>query len=94
MSTFALELDKIKTGTAPVMLEPALNAFGSMLLIAKSDDEPGIHEWVSKTRAQMLPEERFRHTLVMIGFHHTVQTVPLCILSGTAPRCRRRWLLS
>jgi len=73
MSPFAIELEKIKTGNSLVLLEPALNAFGSMLLIAKSDDEPGIHEWVTKTRAQMLPEERFRHTLVMIGFHHTVQ---------------------
>src|SRR5215216_357355 len=73
MSPFAIELEKINSHTPVVMLEPALNAFGSMLLIAKSEDEPGIHEWVTKTRAQMLPEERFRHTLVMIGFHHAIQ---------------------
>jgi DNA-binding transcriptional ArsR family regulator len=72
MSPFALNLEKTKTETSLVMIEPALNAFGSMLLISKADDEPGIHEWVSKTRAHMSSEEQFRHKLVMIGFHHTI----------------------
>jgi DNA-binding transcriptional ArsR family regulator len=72
MSPFALNLEKIKLGNSLVMLEPALNAFGSMLLISKGEDEPGIHEWVTKTRLQMSSEERFRHKLVIIGFHHTI----------------------
>ena len=38
----------------------------------KGEDEPGIHEWVTKTRAQMSNEERFRHKLVTIGFHYSI----------------------
>jgi DNA-binding transcriptional ArsR family regulator len=72
MAPFALDLEKTKTGTSLVRIEPALNAFGSMLLIAKADDEPGFHEWVTKTRLQMSSEERFRHKLVTIGFHYAI----------------------
>lgn len=72
MSPFALNLEKTKIETSLVMIEPALNAFGSMLLVAKAEDEPGIHEWVTKTRLQMSPEERFRHKLVTIGFHYAI----------------------
>jgi ArsR family transcriptional regulator len=73
MSPFALNLEKTRTENSLVAIEPALNAFGSMLLISKAEDEPGIHEWVAKTRGQMSSEERFRHKLVIIGFHHAVQ---------------------
>ena len=72
MSPFAINLEKTKTDHSLVMIEPALNAFGSMLLISKSEDEPGIHEWVTKTRAQMSSEERSRHKLVTIGFHYSI----------------------
>jgi DNA-binding transcriptional ArsR family regulator len=72
MSPFALNLEKAKIGNSVVMLEPALNAFGSLFLVAHAEDEPGIHEWVTKTRMQMSSEERFRHKLVTIGFHYTV----------------------
>src|SRR5512141_1910376 len=72
MAPFALNLEKAKTETSIVMIEPALNAFGSMLLISKAEEEPGIHEWVTKTRLQMSSEERFRHKLVMIGFHYAI----------------------
>ena len=73
MSPFALELEKIQAETSLVMLEPALNAFGTMLLVSSQEDDPGIHEWVAKTRAAMSTEERFRHKLVTIGFHYSVQ---------------------
>jgi ArsR family transcriptional regulator len=43
-----------------------------MLLISKAEDEPGIHEWVTRTRQQMSSEERFRHKLVTIGFHYSI----------------------
>jgi ArsR family transcriptional regulator len=43
-----------------------------MLLISKDEDNPGIHEWVPKTRAQMTSEELFRHKLVTIGFHYSI----------------------
>jgi DNA-binding transcriptional ArsR family regulator len=72
MSPFALNLEKAKIGNSVVMLEPALNAFGSLFLVAHAEDEPGIHEWVTKTRMQMSSEERFRHKLVTIGFHYSV----------------------
>jgi ArsR family transcriptional regulator len=72
MAPFALDLEKTKIQSSLVRLEPALNAFGSMVLVAKSEDEPGFHEWVTKTRSQMSGEERFRHKLVMIGFHYAI----------------------
>lgn len=72
MAPFALDLEKARVKSSLVSLEPALNAFGSMLLVAHAEDEPGIHEWVAKTRLQMSAEERFRHKLVIIGFHYSV----------------------
>jgi ArsR family transcriptional regulator len=72
MAPFALNLEKTRAENTLVKIEPALNAFGSMLLISKSEDEPGIHEWVTKTRLQMSIEERFRHKLVTIGFHYSI----------------------
>ncbi|HET9910716.1 MAG TPA: metalloregulator ArsR/SmtB family transcription factor [Anaerolineales bacterium] len=72
MAPFALNLEKAKTKNSLVVIEPALNAFVSMLLISKAEDEPGIHEWVTKTRLQMSSEERFRHKLVTIGFHYSI----------------------
>jgi ArsR family transcriptional regulator len=72
MSPFALNLEKTQTRSSLVMIEPAINAFGSMVLISKGEDEPGIHEWVPKTRAKMSPEELFRHKLVTIGFHYSI----------------------
>ena len=72
MSPFALNLEKTRTERSLVIIEPALNAFGSMVLISRAADEPGIHEWVTKTRAQMSGEELFRHKLVTIGFHYSI----------------------
>jgi DNA-binding transcriptional ArsR family regulator len=72
MAPFAIELEKIRTPKKLIDLEPALNSFGSMLLVAAEEEEPGIHEWVMKTRAKMSAEERGRHKLVMIGFHYAV----------------------
>ena len=71
MSPFAINLEKTRTENSLVRIEPALNAFGSMLLVAHEDD-PGIHEWIGKTRAQMSTEEKTRHNLVMIGLHYAV----------------------
>jgi ArsR family transcriptional regulator len=72
MAPFALDLEITKIKSSLVRIEPALNAFGSMLLVAKGEDEPGFHEWVTKTRSQMSSEERFRHKLVTIGFHYAI----------------------
>ena len=35
MSPFALNLEKTRTENSLVMIEPAINAFGSMLLLSK-----------------------------------------------------------
>ena len=72
MAPFAIDLEKTKTQSSLVRLEPGLNAFGSMLLLAADEDEPGIHEWVTKTRARMSAGERARHKLVMIGLHYAI----------------------
>ncbi|HET8564142.1 MAG TPA: hypothetical protein VFM35_09750, partial [Candidatus Binatia bacterium] len=102
MSPFAIDLEKTRTQNALVMLEPALNGFQSMLLISKAEDDPGIHEWVTKTRLQMSAEERFRHKLVTIGFHYAIlpQTpgvtfeTYLSHLDSTAPSEFRKRLLN
>jgi DNA-binding transcriptional ArsR family regulator len=67
-----IDLEKTKTQLSLVMLEPGLNAFGSMVLLSAHEDEPGIHEWITKTRSRMSIEERARHKLVMIGLHYAV----------------------
>ena len=72
MSPFAINLEKTRTDASIVSLEPALNAFGSMVLISKAQGDPGIHEWVAKTRTQMSADELFRHKLVTIGFHYSI----------------------
>lgn len=72
MSPFALNLEKNRLETSLVRIEPAINAFGSMLLISKDEDNPGIHDWIARTRAQMTSEEQFRHKLVTIGFHYSI----------------------
>jgi DNA-binding transcriptional ArsR family regulator len=72
MPPFVIDLEETRTHSSLVKLEPAINAFGSLLLVAAEEDEPGIHEWVSKTRARMSPEERERHKLVMIGLHYAI----------------------
>ncbi len=57
MAPFSLNLEKTRIETSLVMVEPALNAFGSMLLAASNEENPGVHEWVTKTRAAMTAEE-------------------------------------
>ncbi|MFN8413500.1 MAG: metalloregulator ArsR/SmtB family transcription factor [Anaerolineales bacterium] len=69
---FALNLEKTRIHKNLVELEPAINSFGSMALLSKGNDDPGIHEWVSKTRSQMSTEELARHHLVVIGLHYSI----------------------
>jgi DNA-binding transcriptional ArsR family regulator len=72
MSPFALKLEKTRVENKFVAVEPAINAFNSMVLISKAKDDPGFHEWVAKTRNQMSAEELARHNLVTIGFHYAI----------------------
>ena len=102
MAPFVLDLEKTRTENALVRVEPALNAFGSMLLITKAEEESGFHEWITRTRLQMSPEERFRHKLVTVGFHYSI--IPqdpgmtfeayLADLEATPPSVLRERLLS
>ena len=43
MSPFALNLEKTRIKSSLVSVDPAINAFGSMILISKAKDDPGIH---------------------------------------------------
>lgn len=73
MSPFALKFDTTYIENKTAAVEPAINAFNSMVLISKAKDDPGFHEWVAKTREQMTVEELARHNLVTIGFHYAIQ---------------------
>ena len=55
-----------------VELEPAHNAFQSLVLLAKAEEQPGSSDWVIQTYSQMAPEERQTNLLVMIGFYFSI----------------------
>ncbi|MDX1378941.1 MAG: metalloregulator ArsR/SmtB family transcription factor, partial [Anaerolineales bacterium] len=61
-------LEKTTQKGLDVSLSPSQNVFSSMLLLAKGEDEPGIHEWIGKTRAALSKEDLENHTLAVIGF--------------------------
>ncbi len=54
-------------------LEPTINAFHSLLLLAKTAEVAGFSDWVTETILAMSSMERRRHNLVMIGFFFAVQ---------------------
>jgi DNA-binding transcriptional ArsR family regulator len=56
----------------PVILEPAHNAIASMMLVVRENDMPGVHEWVSKTRAALTAKQFEKHKLVIIGFFYAL----------------------
>lgn len=62
-----------ETTSIRVNLEPAMNAFHSLLLLAKSEEVSGFSDWVTETILSMSGMERRRHNLVMIGFFYAVQ---------------------
>lgn len=73
MSPVNLNLEKARNEIEYVAVEPAINAFNSLVLIASAEEgDPGLHEWVSKTRAKMTQEELFRHKLVTLGLHYSI----------------------
>jgi len=69
MPPFPVVLEKTAPKTVDVALFPTRNIFSSMLLLAKDEQEPGIHEWISKTRANMTKKELENHELALIGFY-------------------------
>ncbi|HAV77163.1 MAG TPA: hypothetical protein DCX53_07400 [Anaerolineae bacterium] len=68
MPPFPVVLEKTATKSIDVALSPTRNIFSSMLLLAKSEGEPGIHQWISNTRRLMSRQEFDNHTLAIIGF--------------------------
>ena len=77
MSPFALNLEKTHVETKPVAVEPAINAFNSMVVISKAKDDPGFHEWVSKTREQMSAEE-LQHQLENCFSSKAIMSLFMC----------------
>ncbi len=57
------------TSQVQVSLEPAFNAFHSLLMLARAQKISGLGDWVTKTASAMTEPERQRHELVMIGFY-------------------------
>jgi DNA-binding transcriptional ArsR family regulator len=68
MPPFPVVLEKTAQKNVEVSLSPTRNVFSSMLLLAQDSGEPGIHEWISKTRASMTKKELENHTLALVGF--------------------------
>jgi DNA-binding transcriptional ArsR family regulator len=55
-----------------VAIEPVQNILHSMVLLLRTDEKPGLSDWVVQTAALMSPAERRTHNLVMIGLHYAV----------------------
>lgn len=68
MPPISVVLEKTSPKTVDVSLVPTQNIFSSMLLLAKNEEEPGIHEWIPKTRARMTRKEFEDHQFALIGF--------------------------
>jgi len=68
MPPFPVVLEKTYQKELNVSLSVTRNVFSSMLLLAKNEDEPGIHQWIAKTRANMSTKELANHRLALEGF--------------------------
>ncbi|NIO68275.1 MAG: metalloregulator ArsR/SmtB family transcription factor [Anaerolineae bacterium] len=55
-----------------VALEPAQNAFHSLLLLAKVEELSGLSDWITSTASTLTPSQRRQHRLVTIGFHYAM----------------------
>jgi len=66
-----IALEKTVIEQMTVSLEPARNVLSSMVLLTH-EDTSGLHEWVTKTRAQFSKDEIFRHKLVILGLFYAV----------------------
>ena len=72
MPPIPVVLERTSQKTLSVSLSPTQNIFSSMTFLAKEEIEPGIHEWVHKTRAAMSKKELADHELAVIGLHYAV----------------------
>ncbi|MCC7119899.1 MAG: winged helix-turn-helix transcriptional regulator [Anaerolineales bacterium] len=102
MPPFDINLEKTTIAENIIEIEPALNALESMFLVSNAHDQPGIHEWIAKTRASMTSDEFFRHKLVLIGLHYSIMPTTaettfeayLAKLEKTSPSMLRERLLN
>ncbi|MBK9054828.1 MAG: winged helix-turn-helix transcriptional regulator [Chloroflexi bacterium] len=62
------------TPTVPVsvVLEPALNALNSLIILTKNELMPGTPPWVTDAAALLSPEQLRTHRLVFIGLYHAL----------------------
>ena len=54
-------------------LEPAFNAFHSLLLLVKANHLSGLDEWVTRTDMALAPERRYLHHIVFSGLYHAIE---------------------
>jgi DNA-binding transcriptional ArsR family regulator len=72
MPPFPVVLEKSSSKTIEVSLAPTHNILQSMMLLAKDEDQPGIHEWMARTRTGMTKKELDDHKLALIGFYYAI----------------------
>lgn len=102
MSPIGTILEKVNSSSKLVVVNTAINAFVSMVLVVNDENEAGIHDWVTRTMSKMSPEERFRHKLVTNGLYFSVipQTYAanfdeyIDLLEATSPSKFREQLLA
>ncbi|MBN1149011.1 MAG: ArsR family transcriptional regulator [Anaerolineales bacterium] len=66
--------DRTPAPEVSVALEPVVNIFESLLVLATLEGHVGLGGWAQETLDAMTPEERQRHVLVMVGLYFA--TVP------------------
>ncbi len=55
------------TAQVQVRIDPAFNAFHSLVMLARAQHVSGLGDWISNTIASMSAQEKKRHELVVIG---------------------------
>lgn len=61
------------TPTVSLALEPAHNAFYSLVTLSKADHLSGLGQWVTDTRQRMSQEELDQNRLLLTGFYFALQ---------------------
>jgi len=72
MPPISIAIEKTTQKTIDITLSPTHNIFGSMIHLVKADEMPGIHEWITKVRQSITPEQLADTHLALIGLHYVV----------------------
>ena len=64
---------RMPVASLSVALEPAQNVLNSLVLLTAVDRFSGLDEWVTRTTAQMSPDERHRNRLVCEGLYFALE---------------------